>query len=217
MTKTYKRLLSSVTCIFILILCLISTAFADAEHDAEEALRHAVNEISYTLKNASLQNVNEDSAVIADLEKMILNIFSMEEFSMRTVGRKWHSFTPTQKAKFKDAFIELLKVTYFKHVREYDGQNLAILGSRSNKGGTKVEVRTSVNYKNEDVPVNYRMLDENGKWMVYDVLVEGVSLVKNYRIQFKELLRKGTPEELIAKLQEKAQRVRQQQATVDTK
>lgn len=217
MSKTYKKLLASAICTFIITLLIASTALADAKHDAEEALRHAVNEISYTLNKANLQNVTEDSAVVSQLEGMILDIFSMEQFSMRTVGRKWQTFTPTQKTKFKDAFVDLLKATYFKHVSEYEGQHLEILGARTNKAGSKVEVRTSVKYKNEDVPVNYRMLRENGKWMVYDVLVEGVSLVKNYRTQFKELLRKGTPEELIAKLQAKAVRVRQQQATAGTK
>jgi phospholipid transport system substrate-binding protein len=198
-------------------LFIAGTALADAKHDAEEALQHAVNQISHKLKSANLHNITEDSAVISELEGMILKIFSMDQFSMRTVGKEWTNFTPTQKTQFKDAFVQLLKATYFKHVSEYEGQNLDILGARTNKAGTKVEVRTTVKFKNESVPVNYRMLVENGKWMVYDVLVEGVSLVKNYRTQFKELLRSGTPDELITKLNEKAERVRQQQATADEK
>lgn len=219
MSKTCKKLLSSALCVFIMTLLVTSTALADAKakHDAKEALQNAVNEISYTLGNANLHNINEDSAVISQLEGMILNIFSMEQFSMRTVGKKWRTFTPTQQTQFKDAFVQLLKATYFKHVSEYEGQNIEIIGARTNKAGSKVEVRTSVKFHNEDVPVNYRMLRENGKWMVYDVLVEGVSLVKNYRTQFKELLRKGTPAQLIAKLREKAVHIRQQQATADKK
>ena len=217
MSKTYKKLLSSIICTCIMTLFIAGTAFADAKHDAEEALRQAVNQISHKLNNANLHNITEDSAVISELEGMILNIFSMDQFSMRTVGRKWTKFTPAQKTQFKDAFIQLLKATYFKHVSEYEGQNLDIIGARTNKAGTKVEVRTTVKFKNESVPVNYRMLVESGKWMVYDVLVEGVSLVKNYRTQFKELLRKGTPDELIAKLKDKAERVRQQQAAADKK
>ncbi|SIN69000.1 MlaC/ttg2D family ABC transporter substrate-binding protein [Halodesulfovibrio marinisediminis] len=217
MSKTYKRLLSPIISVFIVTLLFASTAFADAKQDAEEALQNAVNEITTTLNNANLDNVTENSVVVSQLEAEILKIFSMEQFSMRTIGRKWNTFTPEQKTKFKDAFIELLKATYFKHVSKYNGQRLDILGSRTNKSGNKVEVRTSVKYKNEDVPVNYRMLREDGKWMVYDVLVEGVSLVKNYRTQFSEILRKGTPDELIAKLQEKAVQVRKQQATAGKK
>lgn len=212
MPKTCKNIIVSTLCLLMATLLFTGTAFANAQQEAEQTLQHAVDEITLTLNNANLNNLREDSTVISQLETLVLGIFSMDQFSMRTVGKKWKTFTPAQKTEFKDAFVKLLKATYFKQVSSYNGQALAILGSRTNKKGTKVEVRTSIKFKNEDVPVNYRMLRENGKWMVYDVLVEGVSLVKNYRTQFKELLRNGTPDELIAKLQQKAVLIRQQQA-----
>lgn len=212
MPKTCKNILVSTCGLLIATLLFTGSAFANAQQEAEQTLQHAVDEITLTLNNANLNNLREDSSVISQLEGLILDIFSMDQFSMRTVGKKWKTFTPTQKTEFKDAFVKLLKATYFKQVSNYNGQTLDILGSRTNKKGTKVEVRTSIKYKSENVPVNYRMLHENGKWMVYDVLVEGVSLVKNYRTQFKELLRNGTPDELIAKLQQKAVLIRQQQA-----
>lgn len=212
MPKTCKNIIASTLFLLMATLLFTGSAFANAQQEAEQTLQHAVDKITLTLNNANLNNLREDSTVISQLEALILNIFSMDQFSMRTVGKKWKTFTPTQKTEFKDAFVKLLKATYFKQVSNYNGQALDILGSRTNKKGTKVEVRTSIKFKNEDVPVNYRMLREDGKWMVYDVLVEGVSLVKNYRTQFKELLRNGTPEELIAKLQQKAVLIRQQQA-----
>ncbi|WP_066858457.1 MlaC/ttg2D family ABC transporter substrate-binding protein [Halodesulfovibrio spirochaetisodalis] len=217
MHKTCKKLLVCTNCAFLLLILIANLAFADSKHEAEKALQQAVDEISQTLNTANLDNVSEDSEVIAKLEKKILAIFSMDQFSMRTVGRKWQKFSPEQKTSFKAAFVTLLKATYFTHVSEYNGEKLTILGSRTNRKGNKVEVRTVVNYKEKQVPVNYRMLTENNNWMIYDVLVEGVSLVKNYRTQFSELLRHGTPDELIKKIQDKAERVRQQRAVADKK
>lgn len=215
MYKTSKKLLTYVICSLFITMLVANVALADAKKDASDALQHAVDGISQTLNNSNLKNLSEDSAVVSELEKKILDIFSMEQFSMRTVGKKWKSFSPSQKTAFKDAFVKLLKATYFKHISEYDGQTLTIVGARTNKKGSKVEVRTVVNIEEKEIPISYRMLVESKKWMVYDVLVEGVSMVKNYRTQFKELLRKGSPDDLIRKLQEKAVRVRQKQAAAD--
>lgn len=215
MYKTSKKLLTYVICSFFITMLIANIALADAKKDASDALQHAVNEISHTLTNSNLKNLTEDSAVVLELEQKILDIFSMEQFSMRTVGKKWKNFSPSQKTAFKDAFVKLLRATYFKHISEYDGQTLTIVGARTNKKGSKVEVRTVVNFEEKDIPISYRMLVESKKWMIYDVLVEGVSMVKNYRTQFKELLRKGSPDDLIQKLQEKAVRVRQKQAATD--
>ncbi|MCG8529646.1 MAG: ABC transporter substrate-binding protein [Desulfovibrionales bacterium] len=200
------------TCTLLALLLtalLCATAFADKKQEARDTLQTAIVRLTDTLTTTDRSNLQENDPIFLDLEKQILGIFSLEQFSMRTVGKKWRAFTPAQKAAFKASFIELLKTTYFSHVSEYNGNQIIFIGERTNKKGDKIEVITSVDYKGKTLPVNYRMLNENGRWMVYDVLIEGVSMVKNYRTQFKEILRRETPEVLIAKLQEKAARIRQ--------
>lgn len=208
MKKIYHMFGRSALCLLLLSIIMASTAFASPKEEARQRLQTAVNEISATLSKSDLTNLSENSPVINKLESLILNIFSLDQFSMRTVGKKWRTFTPAQKEAFKKSFIDLLKTTYFSHISAYENNKVAITGERTNKKGDKVEVLTTVAFKGKNVPVNYRMLNYKGSWMVYDVVVEGVSLVKNYRTQFKELLRHGTPDELIAKLQDKASRIR---------
>ena len=194
---------------------LCASAFADNKADAKRTLEHAVTEIADTLNKADLTTVTEDSELIINLEQMLLNIFSMEQFSMRTIGKKWKNFSPEQKTAFKNSFVQLLKTTYFNHVKEYEGNRIQFVGERTNKKGTKVEILTRVDFNGKTLPVSYRMIQENDKWMVYDILVEGVSMVKSYRTQFSEILRKGSADVLISKLEEKAEHIRNQRVSAN--
>ncbi len=84
-------------------------------------------------------------------------------------------------------------------------------GEVSSAKGDRTEVRTVVTMKDgKKVPVAYRMLPKDGKWLVYDVLIENISLVKNYRTQFQDILNTGSPENLIARIKAKAMEVRQE-------
>ena len=149
-------------------------------------------------------------ALRSQIETEVRNIFDFEEFSSRTVGAAWRSFSPEQKKAFSDAFADLLLSTYLDKVDGYNGEKIQYTGEVANAAGDRVEVRTAVTLKdNKSIPVAYRMLPKEGKWRVYDVLIEGISLVKNYRTQFEDILSKGTPEQLTARVQERAKSLRE--------
>jgi phospholipid transport system substrate-binding protein len=126
------------------------------------------------------------------------------------VGPRWSSFTPEQRQSFIEAFASLLKATYLDRVDEYSGEKVAYLGEQVSAKGDRVEVRTTLTMKdNKVVPLNYRMLPKDGAWVVYDVIIENISLVMNYRTQFQELLLKGSPEDLTARILDQARKTRE--------
>lgn len=190
--------------------CLLAGA-AQAASPAHQTLERVINNVLSLIKDPAYANPATRAGQRAKIEKEARTIFDFGEFSLRTVGARWKSFTPAQQKGFSEAFANLLIPTYVNKIDGYNGEQVVYLGEASSSDGSKVEIRTEVALKDgRKIPVAYRMLQKNGKWWVYDVLVENLSLVKNYRTQFQDILTSGTPDELIKRINEKAQEVRAQ-------
>ena len=190
--------------------CLLAGA-AQAASPAHQTLERVINNVLNLIKDPAYANSATRAGQRAKIEKEARTIFDFGEFSLRTVGARWKTFTPAQQKGFSEAFANLLIPTYVNKIDGYNGEQVVYLGEASSSDGSKVEIRTEVALKDgRKIPVAYRMLQKNGKWWVYDVLVENLSLVKNYRTQFQDILTSGTPDELIKRINEKAQEVRAQ-------
>ena len=182
----------------------------DAGGQARRALETRVNSIFAILQQPGFADKASRPEYRMRIEAEVAGIFDFTEFSSRTVGQRWSSFTPEQRASFTDAFASLLKATYLDRVDGYSGEKVAYLGEQVSAKGDRVEVRTTLTMKdNKVVPLNYRMLPKDGNWVVYDVIIENISLVMNYRTQFQELLLKGSPEALTARILDQARKTRE--------
>lgn len=140
----------------------------------------------------------------AKIEEEILTLFDFEEFSTRTVGPTWRQFTAQQKDEFKTAFTDLLRNTYIDTLDEYNGQKVRFIGEVNGGNGKRVEVQMEFLANQKIYPIAFRMLEKNNRWVVYDVLIEGISMIKNYRDQFRDILNKNHPQELIDRVKAKA-------------
>ena len=204
-------------CALILGMALLMaapSAQADPAADAKASLKGAIDQVLNLIKDPAFSNSATRESQIEAIDSKIREIFDFSEFSSRTVGRNWKTFTPEQQNQFIDAFAQLLRATYIDKVEGYNGEEVKYLGETVGTKGDKVEVDTSVSVKTQEAPikVSYRMLNKS-RWVVYDVVIEGVSLVQNYRTQFNELLQKGNAEDLIAKVNARAQELREQNKT----
>ena len=191
----------------LLTLCLgFATAqSAQAEPAARQALETSVTRILDIIKNPGYVNPATRAPLRRQIEDEVFHIFDFSEFSARTVGQRWASFTPAQQKKFSDAFADLLLTTYLGKIDGYNGEKVTYTGERSNAAGNRVEVSSDITMKDgKKTPVSYRMMNKNGHWCVYDVLIEGVSLVKNYRTQFQDILTTASPDELTTRVKTKA-------------
>ena len=196
--------------LFVLFAVAVQPANVRAGSPAQLALETSISRILSSIKNPDYVNPATRRPLRQQIEDEVLHIFDFKEFSSRTVGPRWSTFTPAQQQQFSDAFAELLLNTYLSKIDGYNGEQVVYTGEVSSPKGDRTEVRTIITMKDsKKVPVAYRMLPKNGTWFVYDVLIENISLVKNYRTQFQDILNSGSPDQLIAKVKAKAQEVRQ--------
>ena len=182
----------------------------DAGAQARQALETRVNNIFVILQQPGFTDKTSRPEYRIKIEGEVANLFDFMEFSSRAVGPRWNSFTPEQRQDFIEAFKGLLKATYLDRVDGYSGEKMTYLDEQVSSRGDRVEVRTTLSMKNNRaLPVNYRMLPKDGNWVVYDVIIENISLVMNYRTQFQEFLLKNSPEALIARIRDQAQKTRE--------
>ena len=144
------------------------------------------------------------SAQRDEIWKNVKPMFDFNEISRRAVARNWQDFTDAEKAAFTEVFSQFLGNTYIDKIQgEYHNEKIVYLGQDFHSDDY-AEVKTHIVRETLEIPVNYRMIkDGDGNWKVYDVIVEGVSLVKNYRTQFASILSKDKPAQLIQQLNDK--------------
>ena len=196
--------------LFVLFAVAAQPTNVRASSPAQLALETSITRILSSIKNPDYVNPATRRPLRQQIEDEVLHIFDFKEFSSRTVGPRWSTFSPKQQQQFSDAFAELLLNTYLSKIDGYNGEQVVYTGEVSSPKGDRTEVRTVITMKDsKKVPVAYRMLPKDGTWFVYDVLIENISLVKNYRTQFQDILNSGSPDQLIAKVKAKAQEVRQ--------
>ncbi len=140
------------------------------------------------------------------------SLFDFTELSRRALGRNWNKLDISQKKEFSVLFRKILGDLYMEKIMAYTDEKVSF-GKEIMLSCGKAEVRSKIITRGREIPLHYRMILKNGQWRVYDFVVEGVSLVRNYRSQFKQILNKMPPEHLIEKLREKVRSEQSHHAT----
>lgn len=198
-------------CIALVVMLLLVTTLAGpalANPQAQKTLQASVDQILQLLRDPLYKAGQNRPAQEEKLRVVIKGVFDFKELTRLCLGIHWQKFNAAEQEEAADAMADLLEATYIGSLRKYDNQQIAYDEIVPGERGA-VEVRTRVVSGSNAIPIAYRMKELAG-WRVYDVVIEGVSLVKNYRTQFQEIMLKGTPQELIAKLREKAATTRAQ-------
>ena len=188
-----------------IVFALAALPALAAPMTARQTAEAGAERILALLSDPAFKTPEGKPAIRAKVEEELLQLFDFEEFSTRTVGPTWRQFTPEQKQEFKTAFTDLLRNTYIDTLDEYNGQKVRFTGEVSGGNGKRVEVQMEFLADQKVYPVAFRMLEKNNRWVVYDVLIEGISMIKNYRDQFRDILTKNNPQELIDRVKAKAE------------
>ena len=170
-----------------------------SNEDAETALRAAVDQVLTVAQKAK-----SGSSMADQITPVLLRYVCFESMTRRAVGHGWRQFTPDQKAEATKLFTKLIIRSYSEKFTPGEQPDTKFLKS-SSPGAGKVEIPTITVYKGSRYNVTYRM-EDRGKWMVTDILAEGVSLVANYRAQFDALVKKGGAGAVIASLKQSVER-----------
>ena len=168
----------------------------------KETVEGGVNKVIATLGDPAFKAKAKDDQ-IAQIGEEIDSIFDFKELSRRTLGRNWKKMKPEQQKEFVQLFKKLLQGVYADRLLAYSDQKIIFdKETMLKKGRAEVQsfLQTSDGTK---IPLFYRLTNKSGSWKVYDVIIEGVSMVKNYRTQFREVLSNGGPDKLLKVLRDK--------------
>ena len=161
-----------------------------------------VNRVLDVLRDAKLKSPAAKEKKKEKLRIIYKDMFDEIEFSKRTLTRNWNKFNPAQRVEFVNLFEQVLEKSYADKVLDYTNEKVEFY-KENMLSDTQAEIQTKIVTASKEIPINYRMILKDGKWKVYDVVVENVSLVQNYRTQFNDILVKDTPEQLLEILRKK--------------
>ena len=190
------------------LLILVSSAWAVEARSPLEVIQSGTDRAIEILRSAQTGRGPTLRQRRAEILVIVDDYFNFDEMAMRALGRPWRDQSPSNREEFVRLFKQLLFNTYVERVETYTMGNETVVYDSEEIRGRHALVKTRVlNYKNTNVDVDYLLRLDNNKWRVYDVIVEGISLVNNYRSQFSSLLANRSFEDLLQILQ---QRVDQQ-------
>ncbi len=188
-------------CIILLAVLLMLPLQVHAD-GAKATIEGQINKMLVKMKEPAFKELSRD-AKLAEIRKIINEVFDYKELSIRTLGREWKKFKPEQQTEFVDLFSKLLENVYADRILAYTHEEIEFGKETELKKG-RVEVESYIiTLNNQKVPLFYRMSNKTGQWRVYDIVIEGVSMIKNYRGQFRQILSKKKPEDLLQTLRKK--------------
>lgn len=174
-------------------------AWADAPADR---LRTAMEEVIRILEDPALKPEAKASERQARVRAAVVDLIDFPEMARRVLGRHWPALTELERQEFVGLFRALLERTYLPKIALYGGERVRIVDEAVD--GDFATVRTLlVTRQGQEIPVSYRLRHRDGQWLVFDISVEGVSLVANYRTQFNEIIQRGSYQELVKRIKQK--------------
>jgi len=169
---------------------------------ATDQVKGTVDQVLKILNDPTLKGERKIKERRAKIRQVVLQRFGFAEMSKRSLGRHWNERTPQERTEFVGLYTDLLERSYIDRVDGYSGEQVAYQGETLD--GNYSEVRSKIlTKKSQEVSIVYRLLMNGANWEVYDVIIEGVSLVNNYRTQFSKIIRTSSYEALVKKMQAK--------------
>jgi phospholipid transport system substrate-binding protein len=186
----------------LLILVLLISPLPAAAESPLDTVKKNVNSVLEVLRNPALQGEANKQAKEQKIEEIAEQFFDFVALSKLTLGRSWRNFNKQQQKEFVSLYRTILKQAYMDRILAYTNEKV-VFDREIMLSEDRAEVRTTIITKSAEVPLDYRLVLEDGKWKVYDVIAEGISLVMNYRSQFREILANNPPEKVLKILREK--------------
>lgn len=188
---------------FLLLALLIIPHHVRAGVPLDTVQGH-VNEVLNVLRDPALQGEANKEAKQEKIETIADEMFDYLALSRLTLGRNWRKFDTSQKKEFVQLYRSILEKTYLDKILSYTDEKVTF-DKEIMLSGKKAEVQTHIITKSTEIPIFYRVYLKDGKWKVYDVIIEGISLIKNYRTQFRDIMANNPPEEVLKILRKKTE------------
>jgi phospholipid transport system substrate-binding protein len=185
-------------------LIMVATASVSVAGEPTEHIRKTTDRIIAIVMDPGLKEADKAKEKARQIRNVVDERFDWEEMSKRTLARHWKDRTQAERAEFIDLFGRLLERTYLDKVEGYSGEKVLYVDEKveGNYGLVAVKIVTK---QDTEIQVQYRLKKKGAEWLVYDISIEGVSLVNNYRKQFDSILIRSSYDDLVEKLRSKVE------------
>jgi phospholipid transport system substrate-binding protein len=173
------------------------SASSFAQNSPTDDIRTSVDTIIAILNDGQLDRAGKRSKI----SEVVYKRFDFRAMSQRTLATNWRKTTDAEKDKFVDLFSKLIENSYIGKLDSYTNEKVDYTGEKLD--GRKAVVETLIITTSADIPVDYRVYQKGGQWLIYDVIIEGVSLISNYRSSYQEIMKNEGFEGLLTKMQAK--------------
>ena len=184
----------------ITVLFLATNVFAGVTNGVTDEVKKTVDEVVRIVSDKEMKK--NDHKRRQALKRSISTIFDYNEMAKRSLGKHWNQRSAAERKQFAELFASLLENSYAGKIESYNNEKIVYLKETIDSDHAEVKSKV-VTAKRDEFTLDYRMINQDGKWMVYDVVIEGVSLVSNYRTQFNKIITTDGYPVLVKKLQTK--------------
>ena len=197
-----KKVVMTILVFFVCLSLSVFSPLKASAGDPTEQVKQTVDEVIKILNNKELKKPEKQSERDSMIRGTVEKRFDFEEMAKRALALHWKSRTPQEQKEFVALFSDLLEDTYIRKIERYEDEKVVYTDEKTD--GPYATVRTRIiTTKEIEIPVDYKIFKKEQKWEVYDIVIEGVSLVNNYRTQFNQIIRSGSYEDLIKRLKKK--------------
>ena len=189
---------------FIVLVLLLLIAFPDPSKAGipSDQIRQTADKVLMILKDPGLKAPDKKQHRWDQLRQVIVERFDFNEMAKRSLGQHWQRRSPEEQRQFAQLFTDLLERSYADQIESFNGEKIVYGREAQDKDHAEVDTKV-VSSKGEEYSVNYKLHTAGREWKVYDVVIENISVVSNYRSQFNRVLATSNFEELLRKLQGK--------------
>jgi phospholipid transport system substrate-binding protein len=188
--------------IFLLFGLLLAPAVLSAADSPQATIQSAITRVMAIIDDTSLTGEAGQAEKVKRIKVIVDEVFDYPKLSRQSLGKNWNRITPAEQEEFTSLFSQFLGQVYISKITSFPGSKVEF-GGEVPLSDTVREVRTTVQTREANVPINYRLTTTDKGWKVYDVTVEGVSLLNNYRSQFHSILSNKPMEHLLVQLRAK--------------
>jgi phospholipid transport system substrate-binding protein len=185
----------------VALLALTGTGAAAAELTPTEAVKSTIAEVVHILDNAELNQPGRAVERRQQIEQVVKDRVSYEEMAKRALGVPWMELTDSERREFVGLFVQLLRDTFAGRIDDYTGEQVFYLSEQLE--ARFAEVKTKLAGPKTDTLLDFRLANRLGKWLVYDVVIDGASVTGNYRAQFTSIIRDLSYAGLVNRMKEK--------------
>ncbi len=203
--KKFKQLIkNTITISAFLLISFFESSFSHAS-EITDGVKKTIDSIIEVVSKEEFKSDDKKTERQELIRKIVEKKFSYPEMSRRSLAKHWKERTPEEKNEFTSLFGRLLESSYARKIEGYTDEKIIYIDEKV-KGNVAL-VKTIIQKSNDEIPVDYKLTRVGNDWKIYDFIVEGVSMIKNYRTQFRKIIRKTSYQELVKKLKAKVENI----------